>query len=183
MLYNYNAYQTYDVEYSLDGEEWTKFGSITMTGTKAAASFSEQLPAAANNQAELYIRMLADKTSNVDGASSANDGNTLTMFFITGTPQLIDDGTAPVLVSTVPADGAEGASASGKIVLTFDERVKVADYYCCPGKTAASLVASFLALQMLSRENDPLGRRKLAAEGTHEWSTVSGEREWHGFGH
>ena len=127
MLYNYNAYQTYDAEYSLDGENWTKFGSITMEGAKAVASFNEKMPAAANNQKDLFIRMKADKTSQVDGAASANDGNTLAMFFITGTPKLVDDGKAPVLVSTVPADNATGASASGKIVLTFDERVKVAD--------------------------------------------------------
>ena len=129
MLYNYNAYQTYDAEYSLDGESWTKFGSITMTGTKQAVQFKENLPAEANNQTELYIRMKADKTSAVDGAASANDGNTLAMFFITGTPKLVDDGTAPVLVSTVPENGAVGASASGKIVLTFDERVKLADTF------------------------------------------------------
>jgi len=127
MLYNYNAYQTYDAEYSLDGENWTKFGSITMTGAKKVASFNEALPEEANNQAELYIRMIADKTSNIDGTSSANDGNTLAMFFITGTPKLVDDGVAPVLVSTVPENGATGASATGKIVLTFDERVKLAD--------------------------------------------------------
>ena len=127
MLYNYNAYQTYNAEYSLDGENWTKFGSATMTGAKSVASFSETLPVAADNQANLYIRMIADKTSSVDGAASANDGNTLAMFFITGTPKLVNDGVAPVLVSTVPANGATGASASGKIVLTFDERVKVAD--------------------------------------------------------
>ena len=127
MLYNYNAYQTYDAEYSLDGENWTKFGSVTMSGTRVVGNFNEQLPAEANNQKELYIRMKADKTSKVDGAASKNDGNTLAMFFITGTPKLVDDGVAPVLVSTVPADGATGASASGKIVLTFDERVKMAD--------------------------------------------------------
>ena len=127
MMYNYNAYQTYIAEYSLDGEEWTSFGTITMTGTKAAASFSEALPAAANNQANVYIRMRADKSSNVDGSASQNDGNTLAMFFITGTAKIVDDGTAPILLSQVPADGAEGASATGKIVLTFDEKVKVAD--------------------------------------------------------
>jgi len=126
MLYNYNAYQTYDTEYSLDGEKWTKFGSITMTAAKKAVSFSKQLPAEANNQAELYIRMKADMDSNVDGTESANDGNTLAMFFITGTPKLVDDGMAPVLVSTVPADGATGTSASGRIVLTFDERIQMA---------------------------------------------------------
>ncbi|MCR5680761.1 MAG: Ig-like domain-containing protein [Prevotella sp.] len=127
MLYNYNAYQTYNAEYSLDGENWTKFGSITMSGAKAAAQFKEQMPAEANNQKDLYIRMIADKTSKVDGSASANDGNTLAMFFITGTPKLVDDGKAPTLVSSVPANGATGASASGRIVLTFDERVKTTD--------------------------------------------------------
>ncbi|MBP5763869.1 MAG: Ig-like domain-containing protein [Bacteroidales bacterium] len=127
MLYNYNAYQKYNVEFSTDGENWTKAGDITMTGAKAEASFNETLPEAANNQKDLYIRMLADKSSSVDGAASANDGNTLAMFFITGKPKLIDDGVAPKLESTVPANGATGASATGKIVLTFDERVKVAD--------------------------------------------------------
>ena len=127
MLYNYNAYQTYNAEYSLDGENWTKFGSVTMSSNRVVGTFNEQMPAEANNQAELYIRMIADKTSNVHGAESRNDGNTLAMFFITGTPKLVDDGVAPVLVSTVPENGATGASASGKIVLTFDERVKVAD--------------------------------------------------------
>ena len=127
MLYNYNAYQRYNAEFSTDGENWTNFGSITMTGSKAPASFNETLPEAANNQKDLYIRMKADKTSNVDGAASANDGNTLAMFFITGTPKLVDDGVAPVLVSTVPANNATGASATGKIVLTFDEKVKVAE--------------------------------------------------------
>ena len=127
MLYNYNAYQKYNAEFSTDGETWTNFGSITMEGAKAAASFNKTMPEAANNQKDLFIRMIADKTSNVDGSASANDGNTLAMFFITGTPKLVDDGVAPVLVSTVPANNAIGASATGKIVLNFDEKVKIAE--------------------------------------------------------
>lgn len=127
MMFNFNAYTKYLAEYSLDGEEWTEFGSITMTDAKVSASFSAKLPAAANNQANVYIRMRADKTSTVKGTASANDGNALAMFFITGTAKIVDDGVAPVLLSQVPANGAEGASATGKIVLTFDEKVKVAD--------------------------------------------------------
>lgn len=127
MLYNFNAYQTYNVEYSLDGVNWETVGSITMTGPKAVASFNNSLPADANNQPVLYIRMIADKNSKIDGSSSKNDGNALAMFFITGSPKLIDDGQAPVLVSTVPVDGATGVSASGKIVLTFNESVKLND--------------------------------------------------------
>ena len=127
MLYNYNAYQKYNAEFSTDGENWTNFGSITMENAKAAASFNETLPEAANNQKDLFIRMIADKTSNVAGAESKNDGNTLAMFFITGTPKLVDDPVAPALVSSVPANSATGASATGKIVLNFDKKVQVAE--------------------------------------------------------
>ena len=127
MLYNYNAYQKYNVEYSLNGTDWTNFGSITMEGAKNAASFSEKMPEACNNQTELYIRMIADKTSNVDGSPSKNDGNTLAMFFITGTPKLVDDPVAPALLSSVPENNAEGASATGKIVLNFDKKVQVVE--------------------------------------------------------
>ena len=127
MLYNYNAYQKYNAEFSTDGENWTNFGSITMEGAKNPASFNETLPEAANNQKDLFIRMIADKASNVDGSASANDGNALAMFFITGTQKLVDDPVAPALVSSVPADGATGASASGKIVLNFDKKVQVVE--------------------------------------------------------
>ena len=41
MLYNYNAYQKYNVEYSLNGTDWTNFGSITMEGAKKVVSFKE----------------------------------------------------------------------------------------------------------------------------------------------
>ena len=126
MLYNYNAYPTYNAEYSLDGEEWTKFGDITMVGAKAVASFSGTLPAAANNQSDLYIRMIADKTKEVVG-TAGNDGITLAMFFITGTQQAAYDEVAPALVSSVPANNATGASANGKIVLNFNKKVQLAE--------------------------------------------------------
>ena len=126
MLYNYNAYTTYKVEYSLDGTEWTTFGSITMVGAKTVASFNETLPEECNNQASLYIRWIPDYDSNIAGADG-NDGNTIAMVFFTGTQQMADDEVPPVLLSTVPEDGATGASATGKVVLTFDEKVQVAE--------------------------------------------------------
>ena len=125
MMYNYKAYTTYNVEYSLNGTDWTKIGSIAMTGRKAWQTEEFALPAAANNQAEVYIRWIADKTSNIDGSESTKDGNAIGAIYITGTPKLINDGKAPVLVSTVPAENANNASANGKIVLTFDKKVKL----------------------------------------------------------
>lgn len=127
MLYNYNAYETYNVEYSLDGEKWTKVGTIAMPGAKAWTAGEFTLPADANNQAAVYIRWIADKTSSVKGTTGTNDGIALAQIYITGTAKLFDDGTAPVLQSQVPAAGATNASANGKIVLTFDEKVKLTE--------------------------------------------------------
>ena len=127
MLYNYNAYETYNVEYSLDGEKWTEVGAITMPGAKAWTAGEFPLPADANNQAAVYVRWIADKTSSVKGTTGTNDGIALAQIYITGTTKLFDDGTAPVLQSQVPAAGATNASANGKIVLTFDEKVKLTE--------------------------------------------------------
>ena len=127
MLYNYNAYETYNVEYSLNGTDWTKVGAINMPGSKAWTDGEFTLPSDANNKAEVYIRWIADKTSSIKGATGNNDGISITDIYITGTAQPVNDGKAPVLVSTVPAEGATNASANGKIVLTFDEKVKLTD--------------------------------------------------------
>lgn len=127
MLYNYNAYETYNVEYSLNGETWTKVGAIEIPGAKAWTDGEFTLPADANNKAEVYIRWIADKNSSVKGATGTNDGIALAQIYITGTAKLFDDGTAPVLVSKIPAEGATNASANGKIVLTFDEKVKLTE--------------------------------------------------------
>lgn len=133
MLYNYNAYETYNVEYSLNGTDWTKVGAIKMPGAKAWTDGEFTLPSDANNKAEVYIRWIADKTSSIKGATGDNDGIAIAGIYITGTAQLVNDGKAPVLVNTVPAEGATNASANGKIVLTFDEKVKLT------GNAAATL--------------------------------------------
>lgn len=135
MLYNYNAYETYNVEYSLNGTDWTKVGAINMPGAKAWTDGEFTLPSDANNKAEVYIRWIADKTSSIKGATGNNDGIAIAGIYITGTAQLVNDGKAPVLVNTVPAEGATNASANGKIVLTFDEKVKLT------GNAAATLGA------------------------------------------
>lgn len=127
MLYNYNSYTVYNVEYSTDGETWNNNGSITLTGAKAVCSYSGTLPVNANNQQLLYIRMIPDYNSEVQGSESKNDGNAIAMVFITGTEQLADDGKAPVLVATVPENNGVNVSANGKIILTFDEKVKLAE--------------------------------------------------------
>ena len=125
MMYNYNAYQKQTIEFSVDGTNWTKVGEATMEAVKTATPISAELPADANNAAELYIRFIPDYTSAIDGTESNNDGTTITNIFVLGEKKLVDDGKAPALVSTVPATGATGASANGRVVMNFDEKVKL----------------------------------------------------------
>ncbi len=127
MCYNYNAYTVQKVEYSLDGTNWASIGNITLEGAKNWIDATFDLPAEANNCATLYIRWISDKSSKVDGTESKNDGIALGATFLTGKEKPVDDGKAPVLLSAVPEEGSETASINGKIVLTFDEKIKVAD--------------------------------------------------------
>lgn len=128
MMYNYNAYTTYLVAYSTDGTNWSEpVGSVTMEGAKKWTLCEISLPEDANNKESLYIRWYPDKSSKVDGTASKNDGNAIANVFILGTENAQPDPVAPALVSTVPADAAENSSATGKIILTFDKRVTVAD--------------------------------------------------------
>ncbi|MCD8297653.1 MAG: pectinesterase family protein, partial [Prevotella sp.] len=127
MQYNFLAYTKYDVQYSLNNSDWTTVGTISLTDQqKVWVTGAFPLPSDANNQAELYIRWYPDKSSTMEGTDSENDGIAIAEIFITGTEEIVDDGIAPVLVSSIPEDEATEVSANGKIVLTFDEKVQMA---------------------------------------------------------
>lgn len=138
MMYNYNAYTKQDVEWSLDGNTWHLLGSYNIEGRKAWTEEEFAVPAEADNQEAVYIRWKSDTSSNVDGTESNNDGIAIAGIYITGVQEIVDDGIAPKLVSTVPAEGADNASANGRIVLNFDEKVKIKE------GTAATLGAQEL---------------------------------------
>lgn len=127
MLFNYNAYSVQKVEYSLDGTNFTEIGTYTLVDAKVWYSQTFGLPEAANNAAKVYIRWYPDYTSEVVGAASEKDGTAISAIYVTGTEEIVDDGTAPVLTSSVPAANGTGASATGKVVLNFDEKVQIAD--------------------------------------------------------
>ena len=124
MLYNYNAYQNQWVEWSADGVNWHRLGGILIEKAKQWTEGTFALPAEADHQKTLSLRWIPDKTSKIDGAASANDGTAITNVFVTGEKNYVDDGKAPVLMSSVPEDGAANVAANGKIVLTFDEKVQ-----------------------------------------------------------
>lgn len=128
MLYNFIAYEVQVLEYSLDGETWKEAARVTLPAAKAWTPFEATLPAECNNVENLYIRWIPDYTSNVVGTEDkGNDGTAITNIYITGKEAIYDDGVAPVVVSTVPANDATAVSASGRVVVNFDEKVQVVE--------------------------------------------------------
>lgn len=126
MMYNYNAYTTQVLEYSLDGETWNEVTRITMEGAKTQNEIAGALPAAADHAENLFIRWRPDLDGAVDGTVAAdNDGTAISAIYITADAEVYNDGVAPKLISSVPADNAAGASSTGRIVLNFDEKVKL----------------------------------------------------------
>lgn len=128
MLYNFIAHQVQVLEYSLDGEAWTEAARITLPAAKSWTPIVAQLPQECDNATELYLRWIPDYTSEIVGSEGkGNDGTAITNIFITGTAAIYDDGTAPVVVSTVPDNNATEVSATGRVVVNFDENVQVAE--------------------------------------------------------
>lgn len=125
LWFSYNYWEKVLPQWSTDAKNWNSAGeAITMTTSQTAYEFT--LPAEADHQANIYFRFLPDTTSTLLNAGASDYRPIwISNVYVFGKQQLVDDGKAPKLLSTVPADGSTGASASGRIVLTFDEKVKL----------------------------------------------------------
>lgn len=126
MLLNYNAYTVQKVQYSFDNANWKDLGTITLK-EKEWTEGAFALPSEADYMPKVYIRWIPDYESAIAGASSANDGTAIANIFVFGTSSIQDDGKAPQLVSSIPAEGFSNASATGQIVLTFNEKIQLTE--------------------------------------------------------
>ena len=82
-------------------------------------SVNATLPAAADNQAQLQIRVITTNAASNDEWVGIDD------IFITGTeiPVIVDD--VPAVASSYPSDGATGIPVDSNLTLTFTEAVNV----------------------------------------------------------
>ena len=127
LWYSYNYWEKVQAQWSYDAETWTNVGDpITMTSS--SKTYSWTLPAECEHQSKLLFRLLPDVTSTVlnEGASTYRP-IWISDVYVFGKGAVYDDGVAPVLTNIVPAEGATGASATGRIALTFDEKVQLTD--------------------------------------------------------
>jgi pectin methylesterase-like acyl-CoA thioesterase len=128
MLYAYIAHSVQKMEYSIDGINFTTLGTYTLSSAQAWFDQTFPLPADANNKPIVYVRWIPDYTSPKVGVGTdltSNDGTSISDIYVFGSQAIVNDGIAPVLTSSVPANAATGASSSGKIVLNFDEKIQI----------------------------------------------------------
>ena len=121
---DYNTYSINNVQYSVDGETFTTIGTFNPPSRGWDGPKEFQLPAEANNQERVWIRWMPDRSSELIGVTSDYDGTSIAEIFVLGE---LSGGAAQqaTLVSSNPAEGAEGVSANGSIILNFDNKVKM----------------------------------------------------------
>ncbi len=133
------SYAKYDVEYSIDGENYHKFGEYILPN-RGWVGGENKLPAEADNQKRVWIRFMADKeyksadTGSVftgsgwdTGHADSTDGFSIAEVFVLADSDNSTDEVAPKLLVTIPENNSVGASANGQVILTFDERVVLAN--------------------------------------------------------
>ena len=121
------AHKIQKLQYSLDGETYTDLAQVE-AGLNEWIELNAALPTDLTEEQKesIYLKWIGDTTSGFIGTASSSDteGVYLTNVFVFADEQIIEDNDAPVLISVSPGEGSDIASANGKIVLTFNEKVK-----------------------------------------------------------
>lgn len=119
---DYNAYSVNYMQVSTDGTNFTTVGTYHLPNR----GWDEEeftLPESCNGQDKVWVRFMPDYSSPLIGVGSAYDGTAVAEIYVTADVEQGDDHQAPVLVTSIPANNDEGVSATGSIILTFDEKV------------------------------------------------------------
>ncbi len=138
---SYNTYSVNNLQYSIDGVNYTTVATFHITGSGWFDMPDVALPADADEQERVWVRWMPDFDSELVGAATDYDGLAISDIFITADAGTLADEVA-TLVSSNPAQGAEGISANGSIILTFDKKIKA-------GEGAATLALGGSAVEEL----------------------------------
>ncbi len=123
---------------STDGTNFEALGEGWTVTANSKIPLSFELPAEAMGQEQVTLRITGDGDEMLSSSyefDNTFDGLEYTSksesgvgnVFIVGTAEIEEDNVAPVVVSTLPTDGEENVSASGRITISFDERITAPD--------------------------------------------------------
>ena len=142
------ATKQYKALISVDGGAFTELKAAWDVTANVVNPIAIQLPAEAIGKEQVVIRITGvgdelystnypfDKT--FDGLRySTNSESGVGNVFILGEAEVVADEVAPKVTATVPANNATGVSATGKITISYDERIKAVE-----GAAAATLLAA-----------------------------------------
>ena len=133
---SYNTYSVNNMQYSVDGTNYTTLTTFNITGSGWFDKADIALPEDADEQERVYIRWMPDRDSELVGAATDYDGLAITDIFVTAEAGALADEQA-TLVASNPEPGATGVSRNGSIILNFDNKVKAGE-----GKAALVLDGS-----------------------------------------
>jgi len=124
-------------QYSLDGANFSDIEGATWKVTANAVNPIEiALPEACKGQSMVYVRITGVGTETFNTSYAFDKGPFLGMtycdhsesgvgnVYVLGEAEVASDEVAPKVTSTLPVANATGVSASGKITITYDERIK-----------------------------------------------------------
>ena len=147
------ATKNWKAQISTDGTTFADLGSAWEVTANVSKPLSFELPATAIGKETVYVRIMGtgsdllsttyafDKGTSAEGlAYTDHSESQVGNVYVLGEAVVEKDETAPVVTSTVPADGATGVSASGKITISYNERIEQA-----ASTAAAAAVATLTA--------------------------------------
>ena len=123
---DYNTYSINNVQYSIDGENFTTIGTFNPPARGWDGPKEFALPAEANDQQRVWIRWMPDRTSEKVGVASDYDGTSIAEIFVLADASGAADEQA-TLVASNPENGATGVSRNGSIILNFDKKIKAGE--------------------------------------------------------
>ena len=141
------ATKNWKAQYSVDGTTYNALGEAWQMTANVATPLSFTLPADAIGKETVHVRimgtgteLLSDKYAFTAGEFcglkyATNSESGVGNVYVIGEAIVTDDDLAPVVTQTIPASNATGISATGKITITFDERIVAAE-----GNTAQAML-------------------------------------------
>ena len=134
------ATKNWKAQISTDGTTYADLGNAWTVTANTLAPLSFALPAEAIGKEAVYVRimgtgseLLSDKYAFDAGTSeeglkyTTNSESQIGNVYILGEAEVVADEVAPKVTGVIPADGAQDVSASGKITISFDERIESAN--------------------------------------------------------
>lgn len=119
---DYNAYSVNHMQVSTNGTDYTTVGTYNLPN-RGWAEEEFTLPASCDEQQKVWVRFMPDYDSPLTGVSSNLDGTAVAEIFVTADRDVADDTQAPKLLSSIPSNNDNGVSATGSVILNFDEKV------------------------------------------------------------